>query len=88
MTKAERQHYARLAELGCIICRRPAEIHHPRAGTGMGLKAKWQTAIPLCPEHHRGLDHPRTASIHLDKSNFIQLYGTEAELLAKVQALI
>jgi hypothetical protein len=88
MTKAERQHLSRVAELGCIICRRPAEIHHIRAGVGMGKRSSHFNVIGLCPEHHRGIDHPNTPSIHLDKANFIRLYGTEAELLARVQALI
>ena len=93
MKAAERRHYAKLVVLGCIVCRSLGfdtipEIHHPRAGTGMGLKAKWETAIPLCTDHHRVMDHPRTPSIHLDKLKFIEAFGTEAELLARVQALI
>lgn len=88
MTKAERQHLSRVAELGCIICQRPAEIHHIRAGVGMGKRSSHFNVIGLCPEHHRGLDHPATASIHLDKRRFIELYGTEAELLDKVSRLL
>ena len=39
-TKAESQYLGRVAELGCVLCRRlglgetPAEIHHARTGTG------------------------------------------------------
>jgi uncharacterized protein YbbK (DUF523 family) len=91
MTAAERRHYSRLAVLGCIACRQlgylsAAEIHHIRAGTGMGKKSR--DAIPLCPAHHRGLDHPRTPSIHLDKRKFIEAFGTEAELLETVNDLL
>ena len=59
MTKAEKNHLGRVAALGCALCRRngwgetPAEIHHPRTGTGAGRKASHYDAIPLCPEHHR-----------------------------------
>jgi hypothetical protein len=87
MKKADKQHLSRLAALGCIACRiqgtpgTPAEIHHPRAGTGMGLRAHHAEAIPLCAAHHRGTDHPRTPSIHLDKKKFVARFGTEAELL-------
>lgn len=93
MKAAERRHYAKLVVLGCIVCRKQGfdtipEIHHPRAGVGMSMRGHWEKAIPLCPAHHRGIDHPNTPSIHLDKANFIELYGTEAELLAEVQALL
>ena len=61
MTKAEQAHKRRLAELGCMACRRvhgphapgPVELHHLRAGQGWG-KGGYMTLIPLCHEHHRG----------------------------------
>lgn len=49
----------RVAQLGCILCRRngyhgtPAELHHPRTGTGAGRRAAHTDVIPLCPYHHR-----------------------------------
>ncbi len=60
MTKAEREHKNRLAELGCMVCRRlfgphapgPVELHHYRGG-GWG-KGDYMTLIPLCREHHQG----------------------------------
>jgi hypothetical protein len=62
MKRAEKIHLSRVAELGCIVCRRihgphdpgPVEIHHLRAGTGAGRRSSHWDAIPLCPEHHRG----------------------------------
>ena len=60
MTKEERKHLNRVAELGCLVCSRlgypgtPAEIHHKRAGTGAGRRSSHLDAMPLCPEHHRG----------------------------------
>lgn len=59
MTKAEKLHKAKLARVGCTVCRRvsgitdtPAVFHHLRSG-GWG-KGGYQTLIPLCPEHHVG----------------------------------
>lgn len=58
-TKAEKTHMSRVADLGCILCRRyghhgtPAELHHPRTGTGAGRRAAHADVIPLCPYHHR-----------------------------------
>jgi hypothetical protein len=51
---------ARVAALGCILCRHlgegdtPAEIHHVREGQGGAQRAQDTLTIPLCPEHHRG----------------------------------
>ncbi len=60
MTKAEREHKDRLAQLGCMACRRlygrhepgPVELHHFRGG-GWG-KGDYTTLIPLCHSHHQG----------------------------------
>lgn len=60
MTKTEKEYKRRLAELGCVACRRlygahePAgvELHHYRSG-GWG-KGDYKTLVPLCFEHHRG----------------------------------
>jgi hypothetical protein len=59
MKKEELIHKGKLAELGCMLCRRlygitdgPVELHHLRTG-GWG-KGDYKTLIPLCPEHHRG----------------------------------
>ena len=60
MTKDEKQHKSKLADLGCMACRRifgphtpgPVELHHYRGG-GWG-KGDYKTLIPLCVEHHRG----------------------------------
>jgi len=60
MTKDEKKHLNKVAEIGCVLCHlqgtpgTPAEIHHPRKGTGMAQKASHYDAIPLCPAHHRG----------------------------------
>jgi hypothetical protein len=62
MTKAERLHKTRLAEIGCALCFRihpphepgPVELHHLRGG-GWG-KGDYTTLIPLCVQHHRGHD--------------------------------
>ena len=59
MTKDEKRHLQRVADLGCIVCRNvyfrktAAEIHHIRAGQGMAQRASHFETIPLCPRHHR-----------------------------------
>lgn len=94
MTKAEKQHLQRVADLGCIACYlsgtpgTPCEVHHIRAGVGMGKRSSHFRAIGLCPAHHRGTAHPAVPSIHLAKLAFIERFGTEEKLLQLVQQLI
>jgi hypothetical protein len=88
MTKSEKQHMSKVAEIGCILCKHlelgetPAELHHPRTGTGAGLRASNWDVIPLCPEHHRG-----NSGLHgMGRKAFEKYYGiTELGLLDKVK---
>lgn len=81
MTKDERLHYAKLANIGCIVCRHmgfgfsPCEIHHIRHGAGIGQKSHYKTAIPLCPNHHR-LGGSGIA-IHAGRRSFEQNVGLD-----------
>ncbi len=91
--KARSANFERVSALGCIACLMdgnpgtPPELHHPRSSAGMGQKAPDTDVLPLCHRHHRGTDHPRTPSIHLDRLAFIERYGSETELLARVRAM-
>jgi len=93
MTKSEREHYAKLFDFGCVACYMlghsgvPCQIHHKRAGQGR-KRAGYMDAIGLCPDHHVGHRHPEIASIHLDKNNFIEQFGTEQELIDYVLSKI
>jgi len=88
MTKNEKEHYRKVAELGCSLCRHqgnegtPAELHHiRRAG-----KRSAAPVIPLCPYHHRGSN----TSIHgMGRKRFEREYGiTEDTLLEQTLQLI
>ncbi len=90
-TTAERKHLDAVSELCCCVCRRlgygptPAEIHHPRRGTGMGQRASHFDALPMCFEHHRG----NTGLHGLGTKGFARHYGfDEADLLADVRGLL
>ena len=78
-----------VAEMGCIVCKRmgypgtPAELHHPRAGTGAGRRASDWDVIPLCPEHHRG----KTGVHGLGTKGFVKHWGfDEQDLLSEVRS--
>lgn len=90
MTKAEKSHYAKLVDMGCIVCQlqgyghSACEIHHTRHGAGMGQKSHYLQAIPLCPPHHR--TGPYGVAFHAGAAGFENLYGTEVDLLAATTA--
>lgn len=88
-TAAGRRHMGRVAQLGCLICRRlgqgpiPAEVHHLRTGQGAAQRASDWLVVPLCPACHRG---PRGA--HGDKGLLRQARTDEIGLLAETIALL
>ena len=76
-TRLEREHLNKVASLGCLVCQRPANVHHIRPiGLGIGMRSSHYQTIPLCHDHHQG-----QFSIHNCKEQFEARYGTEAELL-------
>lgn len=51
-TAAQRRRWAKVAALGCLICDRPAAIHHCRHNCGMGQRNNNEVA-PLCGDCHQ-----------------------------------
>ena len=91
MTKSEKERLDRVAELGCQVCRNlgypgtPAEVHHKRAGTGL-KRAAHDLVIPLCAPHHRTGGYG--VAIHAGIRKWVELYGTEEELIWQVRKLL
>lgn len=87
-SKDERKHFARVADLGCILCKHlgygetPCEIHHIRR---YGGKRDNAPVIGLCPEHHRG-----NTGVHgLGAKQFEKTYAiTQLELLEATANLL
>lgn len=84
MNAKEKSHMAKVARLGCMICGQEAQIHH--CGTHMGGGRNHMRVIPLCVVHHTGGGY--LVAIHAGKKAWQEKYGTEEELLAKVEILI
>lgn len=84
-TKYEKEHMAAVADLGCIICGGIAELHHPLRGGGK--RVNHMDVIPLCPRHH---NRPFTHGVafHAGKKTWQAKYGTERELLDRVNKLL
>ena len=85
-TKAQRARWSRIAEFGCMICGSPAEIHH--CFTGGGGRKNHDKVIPLCPEHHRGAQGIDGRHFGMSKKKWQTIYGTEQELLDKLNSLL
>jgi hypothetical protein len=65
----------KIASMPCIACGAfGVHVHHIREER---IKNDWLT-IPLCPSCHLG-----DFSIHKSKRQFINIYGSELELLAQ-----
>ncbi len=77
-----KQYKNKVAELGCLICGAPAELHHPRFVCGMSQRANDWLVLPLCFQHHRG--GPFGHSVHNGYSEFCKNYAPEEEMLAEV----
>jgi len=79
-TRAEKEHLNLIGSMPCIVCgAHGVQVHHlPRLG---GRKNHFHT-IPLCFTHHTG-GNIGTA-VHSGRRSFERNFGTEAELLEKV----
>jgi hypothetical protein len=75
--KAERDYMQRVADLGCLICSSPAQLHHPREGQGKAQRAQNWLVVPLCQEHHTG-----PAGIHNRQTFYTRHRLDEWDLLA------
>ena len=83
--KIERERLATIGNMPCYACfidgkEVSSEVHHIRKHTGMGLRPSHFDTIPLCSGHHR----TNKISVHLGKREFVERYGTEQEILEKV----
>lgn len=92
ITVSERRHMARVASIGCIVCKNLGHgfvdpcLHHIREGQGMGQRAGNYLVLPLCPDHHQDGGHG--VAIHAGQQTWERMYGTELELLDQVYELI
>jgi len=84
-TKADKEWYDKIVQLGCIVCGAPAIVHH-LTGAGMGLRSNNLDSIPLCPSHHNMGDFGEC--VHNGTKTFEENYGTQEELLEKTRRLL
>lgn len=77
MTKAEKRHMDKVAQLPCATCgAMPVQLHHVREEQGGAQRAGNFLVIPLCPYCHTG---PK--GVHGDKTMMRIKKVTEMDLL-------
>lgn len=102
ITKADRERFRCLHEIGCIVSRlylgvySAPQIHHITEG---GRRLGHQYTLPLNPWFHQGQVPPEVVtaeqatrlygpSLALNKRAFVARFGTERELLEQVNQLL
>lgn len=83
-TAQQKKHFQRVADLGCVICKGPAQIHHIETHIGGGRNH--DRVIPLCHLHHTSGGYG--VAIHAGKKKFESLFGSEESLLNKTAATL
>lgn len=81
--REDRELYAKVAALGCCICKTPNEVHHK---TGGGMAKKSDQVMPLCPLHHR-LGNKGVA-IHAGVETWEEIHGTQDYWIKQTQELL
>ncbi len=83
-TVAQKKRMSRIASLGCLICKAPANIHH--CGTFLGGGRDDDNIIPLCHVHHQNGGYG--VALHAGKKAWEAIHGTEQELMDKTERLL
>jgi len=90
-TAEERRHISKVRQLGCLVCGRPATIHHVTGyADKMGRAPRSHTRIvPLCPLHHQAVFDPIASDPQsverLTHRGFYKKYGID--LMAEAEKL-
>ena len=86
ITPEDREHLERIKSMGCITCPEPppSNAHHI---TKCGKRISHKHTLPLCTRCHVGIE-TGDISVHGSKKTFEAAYGTQMELLEKVNEML
>ena len=78
-TAEERRHLQRVADMGCVVCGAPSQVHHITSGEGGRITRTHSRCIPLCLRHHTAA----ADAVHqLGQAAFNGLHGLDILALA------
>jgi len=84
-TALERRYMAYIASLPCLVCGRPATVHHVSSDGFKRIARSHMLLSPLCPGHHM-IQHGPTISVEaLGHAGFTEYHGID--LYAEAQRL-
>lgn len=89
-TKAEKKRIDVICEFGCIVCYLYLDIYSPALPHHIDGKTKpgaHYLTLSLCDPHHSPYGEEGVA-LHSNKTRFVDNFGTELELLVKINELI
>lgn len=88
-SSAERAHMNRVAQKGCLVCGRPATVHHVTGWADrMGRFARSdKLVVPLCPMHHQAVHDPLASDPvsveNLNHQGFFKKHGIDLKAEAE-----
>ena len=78
-TAAQKRHHTRIRGMGCLVCKRPASVHHVVSTGYKRVSKDHRYVAPLCPEHHQDGPH----AVHkIGHAAFAEMFGTDLLLWA------
>lgn len=92
-TAAEQRFMDLAGAVPCLACMKDGRINHHISLHHIDGRTKPGAhflVLPLCPSHHQqdDTDPLQRISLHGAKKRFVERYGTEAELLAELVAMV
>lgn len=76
-TAAEKAHMGRIAAMGCLVCGKPATVHHVTSDGMKRIARSHKRVAPLCETHHQIQFGARESVEALSHAGFTKKYGID-----------
>lgn len=76
-TAEEARYIEHVAGLGCLICGKPATVHHVTSDGFKRIARSHKLVVPLCPVHHLIQWGPKESVEALGHAGFKDRYGVD-----------
>lgn len=87
---AERRYHAHVRDMGCLLCKKPPDIHHVGPDNHLEPRRDHMRVVPLCRPHHQGQGgYHDLGSVELfEEVHGIDLHATALELRANYEVTL